>query len=158
MLWHVLIPLDGSQLAEKSLDMAKRILKPDGKITLLTSVTGAEIPEDGADNAPEQMRAYLEHLATNLKLNGFSVDVEMGEGDPADLIVQRAHMIGVEAIVMSTHGRSGLSRLLFGSVLLKVLGETPCPVVVVPNREQERVESEQPAAADANLGLDLAAQ
>jgi nucleotide-binding universal stress UspA family protein len=158
MLWHVLIPLDGSQLAEKSLEMAKRILKPDGQITLLTSVTGAELEDDSGDSTPARMQAYLDKVATNLKLNGFTVNIEVGEGDPGELIVQRAHVLGVEAIVMSTHGRSGLSRLLFGSVTLKVLGETPCPVVVVPNREQVRVEDEQLADADANLGLDLAAQ
>lgn len=171
MLWHVLVPLDGSPLAEKALDMARRVLKPDGKITLLTSVQNPQPPlyaypgadaleeiaqdHEAAKTAPERARAYLEHLAVNLKLNGIQTDIEVGGGDPAVLIVQRAQVLGVEAIVMSTHGRSGLSRLLFGSVTLKVLAETPCPVIVVPNREQEHAPEEQP---EEGLGLDLAAE
>ncbi len=168
MLRHVMVPLDGSALAEKAIDAAHRILVPDGKITLLTSVENAQAPVyvlPGSDTAnvsedanndgiPDRVQAYMDHLATNMKLKGHQVDVEIGFGDPAELIISRAHTLGVEAIVMSTHGRSGLSRLLFGSITLKVLSETPCPVFIVPNREQQRVEDEIPATAPVNLGLD----
>jgi nucleotide-binding universal stress UspA family protein len=171
MLKHVLIPLDGSPVAEKALDMARRVLAPDGKVTLLTAIQRPEPPvyaypsADVLDeieretemmaNAHPEATSYLERMATNLKLNGVqNVEVELGDGDPADLIVDRAFKLGVEAIVMCTHGRSGLNRLLFGSVTQKVLNATPCPVLVVPNREQQRVEDEQPAGA---IGLDTLA-
>lgn len=174
MLRHVLVPLDGSELAEKALDFARRVLAPDGKITLLTALQDAEPPlyvypdadvvnelahDDTAMQAGEaRAQGYLEHQASNLKLNGLQADVVVGVGDPAALIVDRALRLGVEAIVLCTHGRSGLQRLLFGSVTLKVLNEAPCPVIVVPNREQVRVSEEAPATdTAADLGLDTLA-
>ena len=57
-------------------------------------------------------------------------------------------------IVMSTHGRSGLSRVLFGSVTLKVLENALMPVLVVPNRERVEVaEKVEATAADPGLAL-----
>lgn len=153
MLRHVLVPLDGSPLAEKALDAARRVLAPDGKITLLSSVEAMQRLEGSTDPAAECKR-YLDHAATNLKLHGYHADVEIGTGDPAELIIERATTLGVEAIVMAIEGRSGLSRLLFGSVTLKILDETPCPVLIVPNREQVRVEDE---AAEPSLGFDTLA-
>lgn len=165
MLKHVLVPLDGSPLAEKALDAARYIVPPGSKITLLTSVERPTPPiyaypspdvlqeierdHEVMKSAHGDATAYLERLAANLRLNGYSADVEVGSGNPAELIVERAHKLGVEAIIMSTHGRSGLSRLLFGSVTLKVLSVTPCAVIVIPNREHQRAEDEQP---DSSLG------
>lgn len=165
MLKHVLVPLDGSPLAEKALDAARYILPPGSKITLLTSVERPTLPvyaypspdalteikhdQESIRHAHADAATYLERLAANLRLNGYSAEIEIGMGSPAELIVERAHKLGVEAIIMSTHGRSGFSRILFGSVTLKVLSATPCAVIVIPNREQQRVEDEQP---DSSLG------
>jgi nucleotide-binding universal stress UspA family protein len=167
MLRSILVPLDGSPLAEKALDMAHRVLAPDGKATLLTVIQKPSPPiyaypaadildqivEDHShtETAAQQARDYMERMAKNFKLSGMqNVTVEIGHGDPAEAILEYAHKLGVEAIIMSTHGRSGISRILFGSVTLKVLNDTPCPVIVVPNREQQR--TEQPQASEA---LDL---
>lgn len=168
MLRHVLVALDGSDFAEKALDVAQRVLGPEGKATLVTAVQSPEPPlyiYPGADvlgaiasdteemrTEPEKMRQYLEHVGKNLRLAGIEVDVVVGAGEPAALIIDRAYKLGVEAIVLTSHGRSGLSRLLFGSVTEEVLRDAPCPVIVVPNREQQRVEDEG-EETDAALGL-----
>lgn len=169
MLKHVLVALDGSDFAEKALDMAQRVLGSDGKVTLVTAVQTPDPPlyiYPGMDVAsviiedteqirtePDKAQGYLEHVGKNLQLAGLQVDVVVGAGEPAALIIDRAFKLGVEAIILTTHGRSGLSRLLFGSVTEEVLRDTPCPVIIVPNREQQRVEDEAEAVSPA-LGYD----
>ncbi len=156
MLNHVLIPLDGSQLAEKAIDVAKTVLKQQGKMTLLTVVPQGSLPIF-ADPAPDglhvveaeasylesvdsDVQAYIDRVAKNLQLNGYEVAVEVAGGDPADVILILAEKTHVDMIVMSTHGRSGLDRLLFGSVTNKVVNNSHCPVIVVPNREHAKVD------------------
>ncbi len=156
MLKHVLIPLDGSLFAEKAIDHARHILASDGKITLITSIQTPTPPlyaypspdvleEVDHDleymkNAQPHAHGYLDKLAKNLQLNGYHVEIEIQSGDAADKIIELAETLHPDAIVMSTHGRSGLSRWLFGSVTQKVLGATPCPVYIIPNRERVPVE------------------
>lgn len=86
------------------------------------------------------VRAYLDRVAKNLQLNGYEVEADVAGGDPADVILAYAEKLHVDMIVMSTHGRSGLDRLLFGSVTNKVVNHSHCPVIVVPNREHAKVE------------------
>lgn len=82
MLDHVLVPLDGSRLAEEALEHAKRIVNHQGKITLLTAVDVPEIPMYGLyppatipdyqaaiEDALPQARAYLEQVAKDLFLH-----------------------------------------------------------------------------------------
>ncbi|MEP7287637.1 MAG: universal stress protein [Chloroflexota bacterium] len=155
MFSHVLIPLDGSELAEKALDPLQNLLRPQGKVTLLTIVESLE-DNDDPDSSLNQTKTYMEHIGSRLKLNGFEVEIELSTGDPAEAIVNFAMHSSLDMIVMSTHGRSGLEQLLFGSVTLKVLSTTPCPVLMIPNRERQRVEDNLPAtnnAPDLTLGL-----
>jgi len=150
MLRHVLCPLDGSLAAERALENAKALLRPQSKITLLTVIHNGHVPipevsTDTVDDPLHHLEAYLERIAMNEKLHGFEVDVEIREGEPAQVIAEVAVTFGVEVIIMCTHGRSGLSRLLTGSVTSEVLNLTPCPVLVIPNRERERVKEDVPA-------------
>ena len=62
------------------------------------------------------------------------VNIEVCVGNVTSVIVERAHALHVDAIVMSTHGRSGLNRWMFGSVTQRVLALMPCPVLVVPGQ------------------------
>jgi nucleotide-binding universal stress UspA family protein len=146
MFTHVLIPLDGSVQAEKATRVAPNILPPQCKITLLMVI--AESGENGDPEAVQQARDYLEHTATWLKLKTYEVKTDIKTGDPADAIVNFAQHSNIDAIMMCTHGRSGLERVLFGSVTLKVLNMTPCPVIVIPDREQQRVADEATADED----------
>jgi len=150
MLGHILIPLDGSLLAQDAIEPAKQILKAQGKFTLVSIV---EIPVNWEFGiAPEvileqsknstarlfsQAKVYLEKLAMNLRAEDFLVDTVVQYGEAATVIVETAADRKVDAIAMSTHGRSGISRWLFGSVTNKVLGAAPCPVFVIPAKHQQ---------------------
>ncbi len=145
---HVLVPLDGSLMGESALCQAKEVLPAGGTITLVTAVEMPEIPLYGFDlvgvsTAPSyqasledvmtQARAYLEKVAEGLRLAGYAVQAIVQFGEPAALIVSTAGEQKVDGIVMSTHGRSGISRWLFGSVTSRVLTLSSCPVLVVPS-------------------------
>ena len=152
MLKHVLVPLDGSELAEKALPYAKEIIAPDGKVTLLSVIDVPEyaisafysagvVPETTnrqimMDNMIPQTHDYLVSVGNQLGEN-ITICHEVVIGEAATSIVEVAEKQEVEAIVMSTHGRSGLGRWIFGSVTNKVLGAVHCPVFVVPNRKEE---------------------
>lgn len=151
MLNHILITLDGSSLAEKALQHVD-ILKPGGRITLLSVVdspllqTGLtfDVPvalinydeDEFVANAVTSARQYLDRMAQNLISKGYGVDVVVEVGDPASTIVDAAVSNKVDAIIMSTHGRTGLGRWIFGSVTQKVMTQLPCPVFIVPGKEK----------------------
>lgn len=150
MINRVLVPLDGSQLAEKALPVTRQVVKAGGEIILLTAAHDAApsinldpdapvLTENAAyvQSTPPRAHDYLEHIGKNLQLNGYQVSIEVMGGEPADLIIAVAEQRRVDMIIMSTHGRSGLSRVLFGSITLKVLETASMPVLVVPNRERE---------------------
>lgn len=167
MFGHILVPLDGSELAEKALDYARQIVRPDGKLTLLSVVrlpdTAFLSPYGGIETPYRPLQEgmagdYMAHQGLMLEeaqqyLNQLAITMSGGEqlhveciarvGDPADVISVVAREYGVEAIVMSTHGRSGLTRWLFGSVTMRVLEVACCPVLVVPSRTvAQRVETQ----------------
>lgn len=155
MLKHVLVPLDGSDLAARALDYAQSIVGQGGEITLLTAVDPPEyvaysmygaqaIPPQTVDPHPNpeyssateeivrQSRQYLDSIAIELERGGWKVHRLVAIGSPAELIIQATEEAEVDAIVMSTHGRSGISRWILGSITNKVLSAAPCPVFVVP--------------------------
>ncbi|MEO8397390.1 MAG: universal stress protein [Chloroflexota bacterium] len=160
MLKHVLVPLDGSSLAEKALDTLKYILPPGGKITLLTVIQNRDqLPSIQVDSGEIPLEQYLEHIALRVKLDGFEVESDIRVGDAAEVITQTAVTLGVEIIAMCGHERSGLEQLIGSSVTQRVLAISLCPVLVIPNTIRER--APQPVSAEAevpdvNLGLDVA--
>jgi nucleotide-binding universal stress UspA family protein len=68
-------------------------------------------------------------------------------GSPASAIVQYARSIGANVIIVGTHGRDGVSRLLMGSVAEHVVRHAPCPVLVVRRNEHEFILPEPVSAA-----------
>jgi len=145
MLKHLLVPLDQSLLAEQALDYAREIIDPQGKLTLLTVLDnlvvyryGHEIhfPKDAEDTLITKAELYLAALGDDLRRQGFGVELLVRAGTPERIIQRVAHSRNVDAIVMSTHGRGGFSRLLFGSVTRAVLEKSPCPVMIVPNQDK----------------------
>lgn len=160
MLCHVVVPLDGSNLSEQALAYAKDVLCENGKITLvsivelpmdtdyalvdipMTVVAARAYSEDDLNVTYRRVRDYLESKARQLTNNGYEVQTVVETGDPATVIVDIAHTHDVDAIVMTTHGRTGLSRWLFGSVTQKVVSTMPCPVLVVPGKQRKEQDSE----------------
>ena len=152
MIQHVLVPLDGSSLAETALDVACQILAPNGKMTLVTAIEIIDLPVYGGRMFPTlragaadyeqiiesvlpQAQDYLKQAAERCLTRGCSAEYCAHIGDPALVIVEAAEQLGVDAIVMCSHGRAGLNRWLFGSVTSRVLSMTRCPVMVVPGRQ-----------------------
>jgi len=149
MLNKVLIPLDGSELSERAIAYGRQIIAEVGQIILLSVI---DIPERvpmafypamapvAADDSliegrfVPQAEDYLNEQADKLRNAGLDVIVVTVVDDPASAIIRVAEEYDVDAIVMSTHGRSGLSRWLFGSVTSKVLSVVAVPVFVVPIR------------------------
>src|SRR5687768_17089214 len=82
-------------------------------------------------------REYIGHLANRLEAEGLGVQTAVIQGDPASVIVAYAEQHPtVSTIVMSTHGRSGLNLLMFGSVAEKVLQASPVPLLLTRIREE----------------------
>src|SRR5690606_5568122 len=81
--------------------------------------------------------AYVSKISEGLQARGYTVDTIVQFSEPATLIVDSANARRVDAIVMSTHGRSGISRWLFGSVTSKVLTLATCPVLSIPDENRQ---------------------
>lgn len=92
-------------------------------------------PRDMLENSRRVLDRFVaEHFADCIDLVEVRQVVELGAPDKN--IVELAANEGVDMIVMSTHGRTGIDRFLLGSVSEKVVAHAPCPVLVVPRRER----------------------
>jgi len=155
---HLLVALDGSPTAERVLEHTEALAKAFGStVTLFRATVAAEVlmaqtatsGQSVGDVGPvldptpilEAERAeairYLNAVAARLKQHNLNVNTEHFEGPPADEIVERARALDVSLILMTTHGRSGLGRLVFGSVADSVLRHAPCPVLLVRVKPDE---------------------
>ena len=159
MLKRVLVPLDGSVIAEQALAPACRIAeKFGGQLLLLRVVTPERVPPglgrlairaDSAFAAPRMLRDEAEAYLASLSLPtpGMSIRTWVLRGAPPELIIATAAEGDVDLIVMSTHGRGGLMRLLYGSVAEAVLRGTTVPVLLVPSRMFARQTDESRVSA-----------
>jgi nucleotide-binding universal stress UspA family protein len=87
--------------------------------------------------AAEDASEYLEAAAARLQRRGLSVAWEQHEGAAADVVLDQARAHHADLIAMTTHGRGGLGRLVFGSVADTVLRRAPCPVLLVRGSDIE---------------------
>ncbi len=141
MYSKILVPLDGSALAERALAQAEEIARGTGAEIVLLQVVQAPLsmsPEAGQEEETKAIleqasraRVYLGTVASRLAAAGSRSRFEVAEGPPAAGILGFAHREEVDLIVMSTHGRSGVSKLLMGSVAEKVMLTTKRPVLLV---------------------------
>lgn len=139
MYKKILVPLDGSTFAEKALPFAQEEAKAHGASLLLLRVVPLAFIEEPISEAEQEAikiikgRAgnYLLKVAENLKKEGLDVKAEIGDGDPADVILNVADAEKVDLIAMSTHGFSGLERFLWGSVAEKVSKVSNIPVLMI---------------------------
>ncbi len=137
----VLVPVDGSAVAEAILPFIEQIAGPlDMEITLLRVVPLTSLDVMGmagdaraVDPIPKEFDAqgYLEPLVAALRAKGIRAGARVRIGDPSTEIVAAAKEIEADQIAMTTHGRSGLGRLLFGSVAESVLRAAPIPVFLM---------------------------
>lgn len=139
---HILVPLDGSPLAEVALSHALVLARACGaEVTLLNSVSPLDevMVSEGepvflADlwkARQEAAQTYLESVAQRPEWRELKTTRVVETRPAADAIIDHARQHAVDVIVMATHGRSGLRRWVFGSVAEKVLRGADRPVLMV---------------------------
>lgn len=139
MFKRILVPLDGSTFSELALSAAREVaLCDDGEI-LLARVDEHYEPPPGVfvpvTALPEVARLsvgeYLQQHEQRLRASGLKASIAVLEGKVASAIVRFAREADVDLIIMCTHGRTGLRRLLMGSVAEGVMRNAPCPVMLI---------------------------
>jgi nucleotide-binding universal stress UspA family protein len=149
MFEKVLVPLDGSKVGEAAIPVIERMvdqMAPGAKVevTLLGVITllrhwvvvgEASAPvsytEDELKVIQDRIMGYLTRTGESLKTKGVDINIMVRTGNAADEILKAAEEIKAHLIAMSTHGRSGLRRLAFGSITDKVLRGSKIPVLMV---------------------------
>jgi nucleotide-binding universal stress UspA family protein len=137
---RALVPLDGSAAAETIIPFILEIAGPlDMAVVLLRVVQPAppvviegsrHVEVEDAEARRIDAEEYLAPIAAELRGKGVRVETRVRRGAPVEEILAAAKEIGADLIAMSTHGRSGLGRLLFGSVAEAVLRHAEIPVLV----------------------------
>lgn len=153
MFKHLLVPLDGSKLAELALPLAKSLATQfKSRITLLQVVPLPYVVGLGHEasgvysnlnsinqDLKHEATAYMEANRQALHKAGITVDVQLVMGtSPAESILTAVDELNADTIVMSTHGRSGVMRWVFGSIADKVLRHARVPILLarVPVEEE----------------------
>jgi nucleotide-binding universal stress UspA family protein len=149
MFEKVLVPLDGSKVGEAAIPVIEQLVDKlargtkvevilIGVVTVLRHwvvVGEASAPVSYTDEELKIIRDrvsdYLNRAGEPLRKKGLNVSAVVAMGNAADEIIRAADENKVDLIAMSTHGRSGLRRLAFGSITDKVLRNSPVPVLTV---------------------------
>ncbi|MCH7786274.1 MAG: universal stress protein [Chloroflexi bacterium] len=153
MYKQILVPLDGSELAEQVLPHAQGLAKTyeatihilrafthdhDGLMGLhskveigLTTETSFDLQRQYGEAQKTTITEYIEHVRDRIKNEGIDVKVEALEGSAYDQIVDYAKKHDIDLIAMTTHGHGGLRRMLTGSVTDRVIRGSEIPVLVI---------------------------
>jgi len=141
----ILVPLDGSPTAEAAVPIALRLAHAENAGVVLLTVTAVHPMPDPVpaevDLVPiRTAEAYLDSVKHRLAGDYPNVSTAVWRGTPAAAIVRVAQEYKVDEIVMTTHGRTGAERDMFGSVADAVLRAAPIPILVLrPRRDAVRV-------------------
>lgn len=139
----IVVPLDGSVLAESALPLAIELAQilsaqivlvgvtpPPGDPVIGASSLGAYVGDQFADLSAQTER-YLQRTRTRFSTGGVDLETLLVRGDAATEIVRVARRTAAAAVVMTTHGRTGLARAIVGSVAGAVVHDGPSPVLLV---------------------------
>jgi nucleotide-binding universal stress UspA family protein len=155
----ILHPTDFSEQSAAALAVARELARMHGARLILLHVApilGAialEAPVTLGD--PEAYRQALDDLrqrtdGPDLK---YPVEIQLEQGEAAPLTIRAAEKLGCSLIVLGTHGRTGLGRVLMGSVAEAILRGAPCPVLALKGRQAERAEAAPAAAQPASKSV-----
>jgi nucleotide-binding universal stress UspA family protein len=149
---HVLIATDGSELAQAAARAAFTIVPAPKKVTLLAvSEATPEIVADGGGiegptMTPDELEALLAESnrhadaallgLSTLVPDGVDLDRVLEHGDPGATIVAVSERVGADVVVVGSHGKGWLKRVVLGSVSAYVVHHAPCPVLVVPAKPE----------------------
>lgn len=144
MYKKILVPLDGSKVAEGVLPHAKSLAYSEGAELILLTVTSNPamdivfsdpgIAETAILEQQEKSKAYISEIENGLRAEGFRVSNLMRVGSVAETILGVAEELNVDAIAMSTHGRTGPARWLLGSIAERVVHNSNIPVLLIRAR------------------------
>ncbi len=149
MYKRAIVPLDGSTVAEGIIPFILEIATPlDLEVRLLCVVVPATpaVVEAGpviverTEDLCVEAEAYLTPISTRLRAGGVRVSTEVRRGEPVAEILAGAKETRADLIIMTTHGRTGFGRLLFGSVAEGVLRQADVPVFLMRQTEAQVVE------------------
>ena len=119
----ILVPLDGSTLAELAAEHAADLARLCKAQLIFLGVATPDSKQEAA--------AYLFQINQEAHYHGLDTEAMVRLGSPAERIVATARELAVDLVVLSSHGRSGLARQVFGSVAEEVVRFADCPVTVV---------------------------
>jgi nucleotide-binding universal stress UspA family protein len=142
MYRKVIVPLDGSELAEEVLPHVVEMIRGRDSQVYLLSVTPVmrgvarpvvDLRPDGEERqrVEQELKEYLRKVASRLESVAAEVEATVRSGRPADEILTFADNVGADLIAMTTHGRSGIRDWIFGSVADRILRGATCPVLLV---------------------------
>jgi nucleotide-binding universal stress UspA family protein len=156
MYERIVVALDGSALAERCLPHAEalaekfgsrltlvRVILPAATVAALVEPSIGGVPldpqliEDALETEEGEARTYLEHIANALRRKGFTVHTEIPEGAAVETIVACVKRLQANLLTLTTHGRTGLARLVYGSVAEGILKQAPCPVLLVRSADKK---------------------
>lgn len=154
MFQTMLIPLDGSESSEHCLPLARAIARASSSTVHLVEVHAPVVPgpllsstqfdyqgldmEAYAERHREEMGAQLAPIAAAFEAEGVPAHAAVLEGRVVDQIAEHAESVGVDLIVMTTHGRSGSSRMWLGSVADGLVRHTHIPIIMLRVGDEQR--------------------
>jgi nucleotide-binding universal stress UspA family protein len=145
---NIIVPLDGSQLAEQTLPTVEALAKAvNAQVTLFRAIStytfafaepypfgGAEASVEVLEAIEQEAEDYLNTQAQALRSKGLTVQTKKVLGEPANQLVELAHATADSLTVISTHGRSGVARTLLGSVADRVVRSSGRPVLLLRSK------------------------
>jgi nucleotide-binding universal stress UspA family protein len=149
---EILLPTDGSEAAEAAVDHATRLARAfDGRVHVLSVVEPIPAVEMDAALVQERLREgadrAVDRAVDRIEAAGVETERSVRDGSAHRAILAAAEAVGADLIVMGTHGRTGVGRVLLGSVTERVVRRADAPVLSVRYHPDE-------AEADAALADD----
>lgn len=137
MLSTILVPLDGSALSERAIPYAEALARPRGaRLVFMRAVLTANASTPGAFSynwaLRDQAQEYLSSFVGEARARGLNAEPLVWDDEAGRAISKAAAAEGADMIVMSIHGRSGLARVVWGSVANRVLRRAAAPILLVP--------------------------
>ncbi len=135
MFQSILVPLDGSKLAEESLDQVRELAHTHSSKIILLRVAFALVfpgadPTEAQIHVTEEAEGYLEQIRKKLEAEGIRTETAVRYGFPAEEILAHINRGGVDLLAMTTHGRTGPVRMVMGSVAEQVVRHSDIPVLL----------------------------
>jgi nucleotide-binding universal stress UspA family protein len=149
MYHKILVPLDGSKRAERILPHVESLAATYGAKIILLRVVQIVVVDDGYKNikyeesmaanrrALKKAEVYLDEVAGRFKTNGLKVEEITQTGPVVETILEKAAEKAVDLIAMTSHGRTGLPRVFYGSIAAGVIHRIDRPLLVIRSRQDE---------------------